>query len=442
MDLVDAICSFPNAKSVVEYSEAPCYRRSYSTINKALDEMRLDKMVLPRLISKHLPRPEKQPFWLLGVDVTPQPRPYAHTLKDRSIVYEPTVIKGNKPITIGHQYSSVVYLPEENPTMTGSWTVPVAVGRVPTGENKELIGINQIGALLEDDLLPFGRTFCVAVADSSYSKAECLHKNYQYPNLVTIARVRGSRVLYRLHVEKEGDEKRKGRPKVYGEKFNLSDETTWHEPDDQLTITEQSSRGKRYRIELQLWDDMLMPGKRKPVVIPMHKYPFTLIQVVRYHEDGRLACKKPMWLVVFGERRKEVTLKQAYDGYGKRYNIEHFFRFGKQKLLLSQFQTPEDWREENWWQLVHIAYAQLWLARTVATSLPRAWERNLPAYKRNLLSPSAVRRDFGRIIRQIGTPAQPPKPRGKSAGRPLGMKLTPRIKQPVYVKSRQQANAP
>lgn len=36
--------------------------------------------------------------------------------------------------------------------------------------------------------------------------------------------------------------------------------------------------------------------------------------------------------------------------------------------------------------------------------------------------PSQVQRDYGRIIRGIGTPAPIPKPRGKSPGRQLGCK--------------------
>jgi hypothetical protein len=29
--------------------------------------------------------------------------------------------------------------------------------------------------------------------------------------------------------------------------------------------------------------------------------------------------------------------------------LEHLFRFGKQKLLLDKFQTPDDRYEANWW---------------------------------------------------------------------------------------------
>ena len=39
MDLLDAMCSDPAAKSVVEYSLAACFLRSYSTIFKAINEL-------------------------------------------------------------------------------------------------------------------------------------------------------------------------------------------------------------------------------------------------------------------------------------------------------------------------------------------------------------------------------------------------------------------
>ena len=156
----------------------------------------------------------------------------------------------------------------------------------------------------------------------------------------------------------------------------------------------------------------------------MHEHPFTLVRIVRYTKEGKPLFKHPLWLIVMGERRHELTLEQIVQAYACRFNLEHFFRFGKQKLLLADFQTPDVTREENWWQLVHIAYAQLWMARHVADALPRPWERNLPVMKQRLLSPTLVQRDFARIIRQLGTPAQPPKPRGISPGRRKGTILS------------------
>jgi len=171
----------------------------------------------------------------------------------------------------------------------------------------------------------------------------------------------------------------------------------------------------------------------------MHKHPFTLVRIVRYDEDGNEVFKHPLWLIVMGARRHELTLEHIYQAYSSRFDIEHFFRFGKQKLLLVNFQTPEVKREEHWWQLVHIAYAQLWMTRHVADALPRPWERNLPAMKKRLISPTLAQRDFPRIIRQLGTPAKPPKPRGNSPGRRKGMKLPKRPRQKVVVKGKKVA---
>jgi hypothetical protein len=444
MELVDAICSNPHARSVVGYSLTACFRRSYSTIFKAINEMVWDELTIAHLLASYLPPPRQRSFWLLGTDVTPQPRQFAQTLPDRGMVYQPNTIKGNKPITIGHQYSTTVLLPEAEAGLSPSWIIPLATRRVATHEDKELVGSGQIGALLQDSKLPFGTDLCVDVGDSSYSKPACLHSNRHHRQLVTIARARGTRVFYQQFVPGNPDEANQsvGHPTWYGQRFALQESETWHPPDEQATVIEKSRRGKTYRVEIKAWHNMLMPGKRKPERLPMHRYPFTLVQVIRYDDQGKLACKRPMWLIAIGQQRHELRLLDIYQAYGQRYDLEHFFRFGKQNLLLASFQTPDDVREENWWQLTHLAYAQLWLARHVAGSLPRPWERNLPVMKKGLMSPTLVQRDFARIIRQIGTPAKPPQRRGISAGRDKGTKLPPRLRQKVVVKGHKKAKPP
>jgi hypothetical protein len=443
MELVDAICSNPDARSVVEYSLTPCFRRSYSTISQAISELEWDDLKIARLIAPYLPQPRQRPYWLLATDVTPQPRPFAPTVPDRSMVYQANSIKGNKPITIGHEYSSLVFLPEAEAGVASSWVVPLAVRRASGQEDKELVGNAQINALLEDPNLPFAEHFCVDVGDTSYSKPACLHGKRHHDLLVSIARLRGTRVLYRPYVPDPSEANQPGgRPPRFGDRFALQEPETWHEPDETATFKETSRRGKVYRVELKAWHDMLMRGKNKPYRMPMEDYPFTLVQVVRYDEKGNLACTRPMWLLAIGEYRIELSATDIYEAYKQRFDHEHFFRFGKQKMLLDAFQTPDDGREEKWWQLVHLAYAQLWLARHVARYLPRPWERNLPAMKARLMSPTLVQRDFGRIIRQIGTPAKPPKPRFNGHGRRKGMRLPPRPRHKVVIKSQKTAKPP
>ncbi len=110
-------------------------------------------------------------------------------------------------------------------------------------------------------------------------------------------------------------------------------------------------------------------------------------------------------------------------------------RFGKQRLLMTQFQTPDVEHEENWIRLVMLAYVQLWAARELATHLPRPWERYLEQKNDKIVTPSVVQRDFPRIISEIGTPARSPKTRGNSIGRVQGQAQTQRAKHPVIKKT-------
>ena len=75
MDLVDALCSQTRAKSIVELSLEPCFRRHFSAIFHALEEYRPGADDPAQLAGRYLPEPEQRRFWLHRVDVTAQPRP-------------------------------------------------------------------------------------------------------------------------------------------------------------------------------------------------------------------------------------------------------------------------------------------------------------------------------------------------------------------------------
>ena len=66
----------------------------------------------------------------------------------------------------------------------------------------------------------------------------------------------------------------------------------------------------------------------------MNNHPFTLLQIVVKDEEGNTIWK-PMWLIVIGSRRDELSLVDSYQSYRQRYDIEHLFRFGKQRLLMT-----------------------------------------------------------------------------------------------------------
>ena len=121
-------------------------------------------------IVPYLPSPQKPAFWLFGVDVTSQPRQFARTLEDRGFVYHPNAIKGNKPVTIGHEYSLLAYFPEKKEAATSPWIVPLSTRRVATEQDKELVGIEQLELLMNDKDFPFQNQLSALVGDTSYSK--------------------------------------------------------------------------------------------------------------------------------------------------------------------------------------------------------------------------------------------------------------------------------
>jgi hypothetical protein len=435
---------------VVELSLSRLFRREYSSISDAIDnffqasspekedeERRAWEKELARLIGRFLPAPQQRGFWLLGTDVVSISRPFALTLGDRAFVHQPNPVRGNKPITIGHQYSVAAFLPEKVQADDPPWVVSLLVRRVQSKEKATVVGAEQLTTLLEDDQQPFHKALCVHVADSTYSAIDHLGRVGRHRNLVNVTRVAENRVFYRqFPLDQRGGGQ--GHPRWYGERFDLKDSTTWGPPDETAETPFTTKEGRTYRVQMQGWHNLLMRGKRG---LPMHRYPFTLIRAVVLDEQGQPVFKRVLWLIVLGERQGELTVVEAWEAYRQRYDLEHYFRFGKQRLLMAAYRTPDVEHEENWLTLVQLATVQLWLARELAGIRLRPWERYLPQRTSGVASPSQVQRDWERIIRQIGTPARLPKRRGKSPGRAKGTQPARRQRQPVVKKGKKGPTA-
>ncbi|MBN1313479.1 MAG: hypothetical protein JXB30_18880 [Anaerolineae bacterium] len=95
-----------------------------------------------------------------------------------------------------------------------------------------------------------------------------------------------------------------------------------------------------------------------------------MVHITWLDEQGQQVFKRPMWPAVFGELRQELSLPQIQRAYAQRFDLEHFNRFGKQRLLMTAFQTPDVRREESWWQIVQLAYVQLRLVQLGISSFP------------------------------------------------------------------------
>ncbi len=445
MDLLDSNASNLQASTVPELSLNPLFRRDYNSLYKGIQDFLpppnhpdYQKAVdgLLSIVSATVPEPFKRPFYLFGVDVTPFPRPYAATLLDKTYIYQPNPIKGNKPINIGHAYSVVAALPERGETGNAPWSIPLSGQRVPSGKKDISVASKQLKTILNHSSVPWKGKLSVLVVDSLYSQRGFLGEQVNSENLVTIARVRSNRVFYRQFIPSAPRAKSSGHPRWYGDKFDLKDRTTWGEPDEVISSTFITKRGRKLNLKISGWNQLLMRGTKN---YKMHKYPFRLLQVV-VSDDTGLTIWRPMWLIVIGSRRHELSLIECHQAYGQRYDLEHLFRFGKQKLLMTAYSTPEIHHEENWFQLTLLSYVNLWKARKLATVLPRPWESYLTTTEALKITPSLVQRDFYRIISQLGTPAHTPKRRGYSPGRIKGEKKVPRTRHQVIKKQPKRKN--
>ena len=439
MELLDSLSSNWQASTVVELSLNPLFRRDYNSLYQGIQDFlptpdhpdyqqAIDGLF--SVVSATVPPPVERTFHLFGVDVTPCPRPYSATLADKTYIYQPNAIKGNKPINIGHAYSVVAALPEPEETGNTPWSIPLSGQRVPSGEKDISVANKQLKTILNHSSVPWQGKLSVFVVDSLYSQRDFLGEQVQSDNLVVIARVRSNRIFYRPFIPPDTSLKSSGHPRWYGDKFDLKDETTWGEPDEVIPSTFLTKRGRKLHLKISVWNQLLMRGTKD---YKMHKYPFRLLQVVVSDEKGQTIWK-PMWLIVIGSRRHELSLRECHEAYGQRYDLEHLFRFGKQKLLMTAYSTPEVHHEENWFQLTLLSYVNLWQARKLATVLPRPWESYLTVNEAVKITPSLVQRDFYRIISQLGTPAVSPKRRGYSPGRIKGEKKVPRTRHQVIKK--------
>lgn len=453
MDLIDAIASNISAKSPVELSLNPLFHRQYGSLHDAVDNFLVptssDKeeeertghqQNRMRIVFEHCPEPVMRNFLLFAIDTTGGPRPFADTLMDRGIHYHPNPAPGNRPITVGHSFSVVAALPEKNEKSSPPWVMPLLIRRVPTDKKAIDIGAEQVAEILQDQSLPFAGALTALTADSTYSAREFLGSVVKHPNLVPIVRGRGNRTFFRSSPTPLCDSsKDKGHPVWYGAPFNMKAASTWGESDTSEIVPFTFRNGRDCQATIEAWHNMLMRGKHG---ISMHEHPFTLMRITVKDSNGKAVFKRSLWLIVIGKRNREISLSDAYQAYRQRYDIEHFFRFGKNKLLMNSYQTPDVGHEQNWWEIVGLAYVQLYISAPLAQNHLRPWERYLPEVKEQkagvLPPPSMVQRDTPAIIREIGTPARLPKPRGKSPGRLKGQSPGKRNRFPVIKKIAQK----
>jgi hypothetical protein len=397
-ELTDAILTTRNAYSLADFSLSPVFRRKWPSIYEALQDSRPQRQKLMQLYIKQMPSVGRP---LLAGDHTAWSRPDAVTLQERTIEHSSVTVPGNRPITIGQGYSTIAWVPENS----GSWALPLRHERITSWESpieKATWQLQQVCEHLS--------TRPISVWDSEYGCAPFVLKTAKIPADILV-RLRSNLCLWGAPPPYSG----KGRPRKHGIKFKLSEPSTWGEEACFLELDDS----KLGRVRVRLWKNLHF---RKAAVRPM-----SLIRVERLDEQGCLKVSKPLWLAWVGEEMP--PLSEIWQLYLRRFTIDHWYRFLKQRLhwTLPKLSTPKQC--ERWSDLMPMITWELWLARDIVTDNPLPWQKSI-----GKLTPGRVAQAMGGILAAISTPARSPKPRGKSPGWTSGEPRQRRIRYPIVKK--------
>jgi hypothetical protein len=375
--------------SLPHLSLLPIHRRGWGSVYAALAVGEVDAERLAAVLAAQAP--EASPVF--AVDASTWARCDAECSPGRGFYYSPTRHSAGQPIVAGWCYSWIAQLSFAR----DSWTAPVDARRVPAGEDLGRVTAAQVRALTARlDIAGAGPLF---VFDAGYDPIALTVDLADLP-VAILARIRSDRVFYAAPAPVPG---RLGRPPRHGARFLCADPTSWPVPEQTL----QADDEQYGRVQVACW------GGLHPKLAGRGRW---------------TDCAAPP--IVAGPGRPD--LDRCWRAYIRRFDLEHTFRFCKQALgwTTPRVRTPE--QADRWTRLVLLAYTQLRLARPIAVEARLPWERRLPAHR---LTPARIRRGFPRLLPALGTPASPPKPCGRSPGRPKGSRRGPAPRQPAIKKA-------
>ncbi len=317
------------------------------------------------------------------------------------IILPPAVNGG--AICVGYPYSLLDWVPKAHQ----SWSLSVSVKRIPSQLTASEMGVSQIMALSEnraalEDVLD------IVAADAKYGHARFL-RPLQEQNCAIVTNLRRDRVLYQK--PKEPMKRKRGRPRVPGERFAFKEPETWGPPEE-IIILEDDKFGQ---VKLERWDNL--HGKLDVDV------PIDVIRASSHLE--RAKPPKPIWLAWQAPptvpKNLEIDAKTSWRAYVHRWPVEPGIRFRKQHLgwTTPQFHSKEV--GDRWSWLVALALWMLFLSRKIVQDHPLPWQK-----PQNDLTPQRVQQSLPLIFAQFGSPARKPKVRGKPPGWPKGKRRIPK----------------
>nr|WP_293038826.1 NF041680 family putative transposase [Moorena sp. SIO1F2] len=339
---MDAVLTTRNSSSLADFSLSPFFRRQWSSVYEVLEDSRPSRNKLMRLYINQMPTEERP---VLGVDHTLWERLHSPTLQDRTYQHQPNGISYKKPISIGQGYSTIAWIPEAK----GSWALPLRHERITSWENPISKATWQIKQVCQHLL-----NRPIILLDSEYGNASFLNQTTEV-EADFLMRIRSNRCLYAAPPLYAG----KGRPRKHGQKIKLNQPSTWWEATE--TIEFEDSRLGRLRV--RRWKDLHFSGSASSEM--------ELILVERLEVASSQSKSKPLWLVWVGQSMP--TLSEILHKYLRRFAVDHWYRFLKQRLhwTIPQLSTPQQC--ERWSDLMPIMTWELWLARDLVAQHHLPW---------------------------------------------------------------------
>ncbi|HEY7606968.1 MAG TPA: NF041680 family putative transposase [Actinomycetes bacterium] len=401
-ELGDALLCAPAVSSLPHLSLEPVHQRGWGSVYAALARGEVDDERLRDLLVSVLPSADPPVF---AVDVTTWPRCDAECSPERGYYYHPSRHSAGQPIIAGWAFQWICQVSFDR----DSWTAPVDARRLHPLEDTDQTAAAQIRALLQR--LPASQALPLFVFDGGYDSAQLTLDLADAPAAVLV-RLRSDRCFYADPPPRPPGST--GRPRRHGAKFAFADPTTWPTPTAALTCQDD-----QYGIvTVACWAGLHPKQQRHPGHGTRGPRPIvrgTIIRVQVERVPAKTRPPKVLWLWWSGPGPLDLDL--AWRAYVRRFDLEHTVRFAKQTLGWTTPRPRHPEQAERWTWLVLASYAQLRLAREVATDARLPWERPRP---RPRLSPYRVRRGFPRLLCTLGSPASTPKPSGCPPGRPKG----------------------
>ncbi len=122
------------------------------------------------------------------------------------------------------------------------------------------------------------------------------------------------------------------------------------------------------------------------------------MEIILVQRKGKGLSKKaakPMWLAWIG--LEKLSLESLWQHYLRRFTIEHWNRFVKQRLHWTKAKLGTTEKGQRWSDLMTILTWQLWLAREIIEDNPLPWQKPQPQEKLTpLMGCPELPRRFGR----------------------------------------------